>query len=192
MRARKLRGALLALGAIVVMGVVGLWSGRMYGQYQNSQKAHEQQDIMDGVLDHKAVGLDVGNAFPVLQVWSPSLDRAWYLPELLPQGGLVFYVQAQCAQCADAVTALARAVESTELGDKHVVVLTSSSPDEMMNALAERGVELPIYIDAEDLMFFKHHVEITRSYYKLDSDGIIVARGAAGFDPAEYAEILQR
>jgi hypothetical protein len=73
-----------------------------------------------------------------------------------------------------------------------VVIISSSRPQLLIEALAKRGISVPLWCDQQDLLMREYKVLTTRSWFRLDGNGIVRAFGSASFDSLEYESILNR
>ncbi|MEW5874852.1 MAG: hypothetical protein AB1752_06695 [Candidatus Zixiibacteriota bacterium] len=137
-------------------------------------------------------GISRGKPFPSLPVWTPDGSRGIEVLELLPEGGILFYVMAKCGSCVDAVAMLDSVAHS--LGDNcpKVVVVTSANPDQLLEGLTGRGVTLPVWVDQQDLMSTEYNVRATRVWFRIGLDGRLEDVGVTEFNPAEYERLLRR
>jgi len=149
-------------------------------------------ETLQSFLEDNMRGITRGAVFPGLPVWTPDGSRGAEVLELLPEGGILFYVMAKCGSCVDAVAMLDSVAQS--LGDQcpKVIVVASANPDELLEALTTRGVKLPVWVDQQDLLSTEYHVRATRVWFRVGRDGRLEDVGVAEFDPAEYEDLLIR
>jgi len=110
----------------------------------------------------------------------------------MPDGGVLFYFASECPTCLDAVGALNAALTSLPDHPAAVVLATGSNPEYLEQGMHDRGVPLPLYCDTQDILRTKHDMILARSFFALDSAGILINMGTLETDPEEYLTVLTK
>ncbi|MEW5875294.1 MAG: hypothetical protein AB1752_08955 [Candidatus Zixiibacteriota bacterium] len=178
---------------ILLLGLVGaLLAARFQGGSIGTHRAEStRQAALNQFLHKNLKGVAVGQEFPAVPVWTPAGDSATTIPELLPGGGLVFYVMSDCHACTTAVRILAE--ERARLGNTGIpaVNVSSSNPADLLASLPD-DFPIHVWIDQQDLLLSEYGVRTTRTYFKLDRAGRAISMGTLEFDPTDYRAILRR
>ena len=187
------RNLVWALGVIVVLAVAllaGSWVGTRFGVFRAEAGRQEEQTQLQGFLEENIEGISVGQPFPDLVLWTADGRQAFHLRELLPRGGVLFFFAAECDVCRDAVEALSTAMRTLGTSSKPVIAATGARPDRLLEGMAARGVDLPLYCDMQESLRRDHKVATARTFFVLDSAGVLTAMGTREVDPAEYMEVI--
>jgi peroxiredoxin len=155
-----------------------------------SKSREQQRQEMEAYLDERVVGLEVGEPFPDLVLWSNDGTQAFRITELLPEGGTLFYFSSDCPSCTDAFNALASAIRDLDHRTKPIVIMTGSNSDRLTQSVTNSQIKLPLYRDMEESLHRIHKMILARAYFALDGTGILRAMGTIDTDPAEYQELL--
>ncbi|GAB4328952.1 MAG: hypothetical protein Kow0074_25160 [Candidatus Zixiibacteriota bacterium] len=137
---------LLGLGAILITAIVaGTMIGTVAGDWKAESRQRTLSESLDGYLERNLRGIEVGSLFPDVDLWHADGVTAARLSDLLPGGGVIFYVSTACETCVDAIELLVTAQATAGLRARRVVIVTDGDPGPMMRTLAERGVAADIY-----------------------------------------------
>jgi hypothetical protein len=186
-RHRGVRTSLLLAGLVAAFLLA-----RFLGGSAGSHRAESTRQVaLNQFLHRNLKGIAVGQEFPPVPVWAPTGDTASSIPELLPEGGVVFYVMSDCHACTTAVRILAQ--ERILLGPSAsaAVIVSSSDPSTLLASLPD-GFPLPIWIDQQDLLLSEFGVRTTRTWFELDGDGRVISMGTLELESAVYRELLKR
>jgi hypothetical protein len=187
---RKVVTALAVATVVVVVFLAGSWLGSVYGEHRAQNAQQKQRVGLDAFLKSKITGIEVGQPFPPVTLWTPDGSMGFPIPELLPEGGVVYLVSAGCKSCIDGLKALQTARQA--LGDSapQVIAVVDSDAESVATLMAENGIALPLYWDLEMEFLKRYNVRTTRTYFVLDADNRLTRMGSAGIDVEEYIAIL--
>lgn len=179
------------LGAAVA-GILGSWLGSAYSQ--SRMKLRRAQTEAEGAqaMAAKAGGIAVGRKFPDFPLWSADDSSAVSdVVELLPVGGLLVSVVSSCQTCLDVAVSLQQA---RELLGKHacgIVLLLNGQPDDtFLSSLQKHGVDIPVYVDAQQLLTQEYSVLNNPTYFMTDAAGFVRFVGSGPRTPEELSEII--
>jgi peroxiredoxin len=135
-------------------------------------------------------GIEIGKPFPNIPLWTADGAKSTTLHDLLPDGGMVFYVSSVCESCIDAVAALNDAILAADGTIRSVALISDSKSETLAKTMNERGIVLPLYADLEDRLLGEHNVRTTRTFFVLGQGWILNQMGTSGFQVQDYTPIL--
>src|SRR3972149_4057829 len=190
MNRARLRVGFTILG-VVIGAIVAVVVGRWVGSSIADSRSEDQKLQLEAYLARNIQGIEIGRPFPDLTVWTPEGNGSSSIPELLKDGGVVFCVSSVCSSCVEAITSLLQARDRVGSKASPLTIVTSPGAATLVEALADRGIQTQIWCDQQDRLRLEYKVLTTRAWFLLDSSGVVRGLGSAGFDPDEYAQILQ-
>jgi peroxiredoxin len=187
---RKILTVLAAAAVVVAVFLAGSWLGSIYGEHRAQNAQQKQRVELDAFLKSHITGIEVGRPFPSVTLWTPDGSQGFEIPELLPEGGVVYLVSAGCKSCIDGLKAMQTARQA--LGDSalQAVAVVDSDAESVATLMAENGIALPLYWDLEMQFYERYNVRTARTYFVLDADNRLTRMGSAGIAVDEYLAIL--
>lgn len=166
--------------------------GTAYGnrriQHTRSQRAEEWAHIQAEEMK----GIAVGRAFPTVPLWSVDGTYAFNDPrELLPEGGMLVMLSADCSACIDIASAFQEARNlMPESPPTIVLVFEGSISSALLSSLRAHDVSLPVTVDAEEILIRIHNVKNLPSYFALDESGVLRFSGYGRRNSKELMSLL--
>jgi peroxiredoxin len=187
---RKILTVLAAAAVVVAVFLAGSWLGSIYGEHRAQNAQQKQRVELDAFLKSHITGIEVGRPFPSVTLWTPDGSQGFEIPELLPEGGVVYLVSAGCKSCIDGLKAMQTARQA--LGDSalQAVAVVDSDAESVATLMAENGIALPLYWDLEMEFLKRYNVRTARTYFVLAPSGVVQAMGTAGLETEEYERLL--
>jgi hypothetical protein len=112
-------------------------------------------------------------------------DSILSIADILPAGGVIALVTADCEKCVLTALALQAAVDSAGTAASPVVLLADARDGAVGFAgeLARRGVRIPLYCDRETALRIRLHVQGTMTWFRLNARLRLVSYGFV-FEPS--------
>ena len=191
----KGRSALLLVG-IAVLG----WSiGALFSTWRSNSLSARSSESTEDVeiraqerLERFIRGIEVGQPFPDMAVWTPDGRRALRMTEVLSGGCVAVILSVGCESCVDDVVALQAVLDALGNRALPVVLLAdrATGGGELSRTLLERGVLLPVYCDVAQLLRDQYQIITRTAYFRIDSLGVLREMKAWKEDPGDLAEFL--
>lgn len=175
---------------LVLVYVLGSWLGSAYGRHQVLEERAKELQKLETYLSERVVGIEVGERFPDIVVWSNDETSAFRLTDLLPDGGFLFFISSDCPTCAKALRALTITLADLGTNAPPTVLLTGSHSDRLTNSLTDIELGLPLYRDVEESLHRTHKMILARAYFVLDSSGVLLAMGTMESNPSSFHKLF--
>jgi hypothetical protein len=174
-RTRVLVATVVTLVAVAGVAVLGWVVGSAIAHRRADTEQEAKREGLTGYLEENIQGIGVGQPFPDIPIWSCGESESHTVRELLPGGGVIVLVGADCASCAETAAVFDAVVRTLGGAARPAILLLdhAKAPEAFTEALAARGVKIPLYCDVTESMRREHTVATTRAYFRLDSDGIV-------------------
>lgn len=190
MNRRWWKRAAVYVGIVVVAAVLGTIAGDIYAE----RKAYDVRAARDAELlqymKANIQGVEIGRPFPDLTIWTGDGSEAFALRDILPAGGVMVFLAADCQSCFDAVDAVAKGREAAGDRAKDVVIVANGETSKLEAYIADRGLALPVYRDMEQSLIRDYHVLTFPSYFCMDSNFVVTEFGATKSNPDVLRDIL--
>ena len=188
----RTKWALLAPPAVLVVAIIGYFSGIAVSDLRTSIEEKARDEGMQKYMNERLEGIDIGQPLPQIPVWSADGLTGYLLDQTLPRGGLITYVSGNCESCKQAVSALSAAHDALNLDTGLAVVLVAGDPKELIEYMAERHFAFPVYRDVEHRLSSEYRLSTFPTVMVLDSIGV-VREIKTGMDKQdEYLEVCKQ
>jgi hypothetical protein len=191
MKRRSITTAILYMGSVAVVAIAGIALGSMWGSRAGMANHSGVQAGLQNYLEENVHGLEIGAPFPEVNLWPADGAPAVTTTELLPHGGLLLLVSAQCMTCVDAVVALDAAIKA--VGDSRTVILVCrGEPALLRTEMAGRSIKIPVYQDVEDVFIRKYNVLTQPTAFLIESSGALAAMKSVAARQSEFVDMLTK
>lgn len=176
---------LVALGAFL-----GVSSGSAYRSWQNHKTEAARVEESNEYLRESLQGIAIGKPFPDIPLWSPDGRSTVTIGNLLPDGGVVYYIVLGCESCLDAVSSLEKVTSQREVSEARIVVIASGIPDEAQEFIRASGFGGRLFLDATNSLSVEYGVRSFPAYFCLDRDQSVLSFGAEVRTLSQLSEIV--
>lgn len=167
----KRTAVLLAVAAVGITAGIAL--GNLYSGTRAVMEARAEADQLQQHLETNIRGIATGQRFPEVPLWDAQGRFGYHLDQLLPDGGIVYYLAAECGSCYAALANLAQAKKILGVNALPIVVVVEGDPAMVVEYVADNGYELDIYQDAEKRFSEIHGVVAFPAFFRIDGSGLV-------------------
>lgn len=155
--------------AIITAGVVlGIASGRLYSNWKIEAAISEKQNVVREALFNSLQGIEIGNEFPEVIVWTVDESETVTIDDILPAGGILYFIAADCYWCKDALIGLKGALASEGSSHFPVAIVAQGSPDVVRVLESELGMK--IFVDIQQTLSRDFGVVTFPTCFLIDRD----------------------
>lgn len=174
-RTRVLATSAVMLVLVAGVAVLGWVVGAAIAEHRADSKQQLTREGLTEFLNENIKGIGVGQPFPDFPIWSCGTSESYTIRDLLPDGGVVFLAGADCGSCVETAAAFQEATHTLGSAAQPAIFLLDKAEATVpfKEALALRGVDIPLYCDATESMRREHTVGATRVYFRIDAEGIV-------------------
>jgi hypothetical protein len=177
------------------VAVAGWTLGSIIGTHRAESVANEYRSQLQQYLQDNVRGLEVGEGFPDIPVSAGSGDQEYSIHSLLPDGGLIVLIGADCPTCIEAVTEINDAISQAGVPPQQVVLLADHNRDieRLLEEMAQRGITLPVYCDVQRTLRKDYHIATNPTFFRLNDQGALLEFGPlVAYTPEQLNELLHR
>jgi peroxiredoxin len=190
MSVRRLRAVVFYLVLAAGGLVVGILAGGGYSKWRAEAATAKESAQLQTFLEQSLHGIGVGQPFPDVPIWSVDGQKAYLVPELLPEGGLILFVSGVCPSCYTSMNALKSAAD--DLGSRVLpaIIICNDAPSDLAQYTRDHGIHIAVYHDREQRLSRMYGVVTLPTYIRLGADQRITAIGAEARTVDQLKELL--
>lgn len=182
--------AAVFIGAAAAALALGIGAGSIYADAKAKARERAKIEEKQAYLSATMRGIGIGQAFPQLSVRDPTTKKEVKIDEILPHGGLLVYVSADCPSCFDALLQLDSAIQAVSPAAKEVVVLAGGDTQELLSFSTAHAFSYPLLEDVDQVLMRQNHVLVFPAYFELDAQGVVVRMGADADKFVAFRELI--
>jgi len=176
MSRRKMIGLTATFLLLIAGGsVLGVVAGREIRDYRLQATIQDTRAEVQTYLDAHLTGIGAGSPFPSIPLWSADGTTSFYSDEVLPEGGILLYISADCGSCFASMTALQNTLMADGLDDRSAVVVAFGSPEPVVQYAKDNGIRLRIVFDVERILGREYGVTTFPTLIGIDHDHRVTA-----------------
>lgn len=192
MRSKHVKAVAIVAGASILALALGVAVGNIYAAAKRRSQEQARLDEKQQFLSSKMRDLKIGQPFPGFLIRNPEKNFTVRIEDILPDGGTLIYVAADCPSCFDAILRLDTALALEASTAKKVAVMAGGDARELLAFARSNGVGCSIYEDPERALMARYHVLVFPTYFNLDRGGVIRAIGADVESVESYRQLVVR
>lgn len=188
---RRWKSVLVYVGVLAAAGLLGTLAGTGWGNWKADAARQEDERTLTEYFEQNLIGIEIGQPFPPIPVWTPDGSQAAIITDLLPEGGLVVVLSASCPTCIETVVKLNQTVLRSNGNHRQVLLIAEGDPTELVAGMAERGIDLPLYHDTPEALAREHHLLAYPAVFSLDAEGRVLSMFAGGQAKERLPELIK-
>jgi len=185
------RVILVGLLSLLVIAI-GWMIGSAYGTWQNKRAIAQIEERDQALLLGKLSGIEEGQPFPDIPIWSLDGEHSSRIKEILPNGGVVVLLSVGCQSCVEeAATVQSTLLKLQDRGKPVVLILDGHAEGRHISReMDDYGVLLPVYVDTQHLLRHEFHVATRTAYFSISPEGLVDGIRAWKNDPSDLRHFL--
>lgn len=188
--AAKMRLGLIYLGMVVIGVSAGVASGTSFRKWQRDTAARAKTQEVNDFLAKSMSGIAIGTRFPDVPLWTPDGAKAATVVDVLPDGGVVYYIVLGCESCLEAVSNLQNAGGIAQSSAGRILVIASGIPTEAQEFIGKSGFAGLLMVDATNSLSIDYGVRAFPAYFCLDNQQRVVSFGAEVRTVSQLGDVL--
>lgn len=187
----KSLGLILTVLLVAAGGAVaGVITARAFKSWERSRAEESLATSVTQLLNDSLREIAVGMEFPDIPLWSSDGRKPVLIRDLLPSGGLIYYIVLECESCWEPLTELDRLASSSQFAGIDVLVIAVGEADRAQTLISETELTLPVILDMQKTLAVDYGVVAFPSYFCLDSNQVVRSLGAEVRSNDRLAEVL--